>query len=106
MTAAYLMSSFERGGLRIIYGVRYEDTDFDALGTRLLTDDVTGDGDPELVPAPFEKSYDNWLPSVNVRWETGNLVVRGSASQTIARPDFGALSPGGERIQGEGGRRL
>ena len=96
VTAGYLMSSFERGGWRVVYGVRYEDTDFDALGTRLVIDDVAGDGDPELVPAPFEKSYDNWLPSVNVRWETGNLVFRGAATMTVARPNFAELSPGGE----------
>ncbi len=96
VTAAYLMSTFEHGGWRVLYGVRYEDTDFDALGTRLVVDDVTGGGDAALVPAPFEKQYDNWLPSLNVRWETGNLVVRGSATMTLARPNFSELSPGGE----------
>ncbi len=96
VTAAFLMSTFESGGWRVVYGVRYEDTDFDALGTRLVVDDVTGNGDPMLVPAPFENSYDNWLPSVNVRWETGNLVFRGAATMTIARPNFAELSPGGE----------
>ena len=96
VTAAYLMSTFERGGWRVLYGVRYEDTDFDALGSRIVLDDVTGDGDPVVVPAPFEKSYDNWLPSVNVRWELGNLVFRGGASMTLARPNFAELSPGGE----------
>ena len=96
VTAAYLMSTFERGGWRVLYGVRYEDTDFDALGTRIVVDDVTGDGEAMLVPAPFEKSYDNWLPSLNVRWETGNLVFRGGATMTLARPNFAELSPGGE----------
>ncbi len=96
VTAAYLMSTFERGGWRVLYGVRYEDTDFGALGTRLVVDDVNGDGDAVLAPAPFDKHYDNWLPSLNVRWETGNLVFRAGASMTLARPNFAELSPGGE----------
>lgn len=96
VAAAYLMSSFERGGLRIVYGVRYEDTTFDAVGQRIVIDDVAGSGDPEARPVSFTKDYDNWLPSVNLRWETGNLVFRGAVTQTLARPNFGELSPGGE----------
>jgi iron complex outermembrane receptor protein len=39
-------------------------------------------------------SYDNWLPSVNVRAKfTPNLFLRLAYSKAITRPDFGNLSP-------------
>ncbi len=92
VTAAYLMSTFERGGLRIVYGVRYEDTAFDSAGTRLVVDN----DEAALEPVAFENDYDNWLPSATLRWESGNVVLRAAASQTLARPNFGELAPGGE----------
>ena len=98
VTAAYLMSSVNLGDWRVIYGVRYEDTDFDATGQRIVVDDVGGSGDPEPVPVYYENDYDNWLPSVNVRWERGEFLFRAAATQTLARPNFGELSPGGEVV--------
>ena len=96
VTAAYLMSTFEQGGLRIVYGVRIEDTQFDATGLRILVDDVTGSGDPVASPVAFENDFDNVLGSINARWEMGDFVWRAALTQTMARPNFGELSPGGE----------
>ena len=36
------------------------------------------------------------MPSVNVRWELGDVVFRAAATQSIARPNFDELKPGGE----------
>ena len=96
VTAAYLMSTWESSGWRVVYGVRYEDTSFDALGSRILVDDVNGSGDAEIVPVSFTQDYDNWLPSINARFERGNFLFRASATQTLARPNFEELRPGGE----------
>jgi TonB-dependent receptor len=96
--AAYLMSTLDLGDWRIVYGVRWEDTDFDATGTRIQVDEVGGSGDPEPVPVDFANSYDNWLPSINLRWERGEFLFRAAATQTIARPNFNELSPGGEVV--------
>jgi TonB-dependent receptor len=98
VTAAYLMSSVDWGDWRVVYGVRYEDTDFDATGTRIVVDDVEGSGDPEPRPTAFAKDQDHWLPGINVRFERGDLVFRAAATQTLARPNFGELSPGGEVV--------
>jgi TonB-dependent receptor len=80
----------------LIYGVRYEHTDFKAKGIRILTDDVEGSGDPEPTPVDFDNKQDHWLPGINARWERDDYVFRAAATRTIARPNFGELSPGGE----------
>ena len=96
VVAAYLMSAYEKEDLTVVFGVRYEDTSFDATGARIAIDDVAGSGDPEVRPVTFDNSYDHVLPSINVRWELGDVVLRGAATQSIARPNFDELKPGGE----------
>ena len=96
VTAAYLMSSFQSGGWRVVYGVRYEDTAFDATGQRIVVNDITGSGDPEAQPVSFSQDYDHVLPSINARFESGNIVFRAAITQSIARPNFDELRPGGE----------
>lgn len=98
VAAAYLMSTVDLGAWRIVYGVRYEDTDFDATGQRIIIDDVAGTGDPEARPTAFARDQDHWLPGVNVRYEQNDIVFRAAATQTLARPNFGELSPGGEVV--------
>ena len=90
------MSTWEAAGWRIVYGVRYEDTAFDATGQRIIVDDVSGGGDPVPQPVEFSQDYDNFLPSINARYELGDFVFRAAATQTLARPNFGELKPGGE----------
>ena len=94
VTAAYLMSTFEAAGWRVVYGVRYEDTSFESVGQRILVDDVNDE--LRAIPVTTTQDYDNFLPSINARYETGNLLFRASATQTLARPNFDELKPGGE----------
>jgi TonB-dependent receptor len=50
--------------------------------------------DATLRPVSGEASYNNWLPSVNIRAKfTDNLFLRLAYSKAITRPDFGNLSP-------------
>ncbi len=99
VNAAYLMSRMTFGDLRVIYGVRYEQTDFDAEGLRLITNDVDGSGDPEATVVEFSNDYDQILPSINLRYSPDEaLVVRAAWSLTFARPSFGDLRPGGEIV--------
>jgi TonB-dependent receptor len=95
--AFYLMSRYDLENLRIVYGIRYEATDYDAKGFRIIFDEITGEGDPAPTSVVFEDDYDSWLPSINVRYDlSDNLVVRAAWYETIARPSFGFLAPGGE----------
>ncbi|WNO52382.1 TonB-dependent receptor [Stakelama saccharophila] len=69
------------------FGVRYVRTDGEQ--TVLVADD-NGDYQPLTGGEP----YDNWLPSVNVRFKfTPDLFFRLAYSKAITRPDFGNLSP-------------
>jgi TonB-dependent receptor len=68
-------------------GVRYVRTDGEQT---VLVEDENGDYHPLTGGEPYE----NWLPSVNVRFKfTPDLFLRLAYSKAITRPDFGNLSP-------------
>ena len=97
VNAFYVMSKYSRDQLRIVYGVRMEWTTFTATGQSVIFDAVAGDGDPVFNGVEGDVEYNNFLPSVNARYEfSDDLILRGAYYQTIARPSFGDLSPGGE----------
>ena len=97
VNAFYVMSKYSREQLRVVYGVRLEWTSFTASGQSVIFDAVVGDGDPVFNGVDGEVDYSNLLPSVNVKYAySDNLILRGAYYQTIARPSFGDLSPGGE----------
>lgn len=94
--AGYAMATVDFDQWRIIGGVRYELTEFEsegAIGTVFESESL------DVEEAGFGRTkqdgdYDHFLPSLVVRWDTTDeLVMRFAASQTIARPSFGALNP-------------
>ena len=49
---------------------------------------------PGVTPTTIERSYDNWLPSLNVRYNlTDDLLARFAAARVMSRPTLGTLSP-------------
>lgn len=97
INAFYVMSKYKRDKIRLIYGLRFESTSFTTQGQRVVFDDVSGDGDPMLSPYEESQDYQSILPSANLRYEFNeSLILRSAYFQTIARPSFGNLSPGGE----------
>lgn len=94
--AGYLMATMDFEAVSVTGGVRYELTEFEgegALGTvyesETLDLEESGFGTSAL-----EDDYDYFLPSLSVRWDVSDqIVARMAASQTIARPSFGALNP-------------
>ncbi|MCV6621691.1 MAG: TonB-dependent receptor [Cellvibrionaceae bacterium] len=97
VTAAYIMSRVDINDWRLVYGVRYEHTDFSAEGynARLL------DGEEaEIVKANYERDYSHFLPSVNVRYRfSDEMIVRAAFSQSISRPSFGDITPSPDKIE-------
>ncbi|BFM14481.1 TonB-dependent receptor [Maricurvus nonylphenolicus] len=95
--AAYIMSRVDINDLRLVYGVRYEQTDFEAKGfdARLV------DGDnAEIVANKFDKDYSHVLPSINARYRLNDtMLLRAAYSQTIARPSFGDVNPSPSEIE-------
>ena len=95
--AVFIKNRLDIDALRIVYGVRYERTAFEAEGMRVIYDDVGADVDPVPAPVAFAADYARILPSVNLRYAiSDDLLLRAALYQTMARPKFGDLAPGGK----------
>jgi TonB-dependent receptor len=100
--AGYLLGRWETQSLRVVGGVRYEQTETDLIGkvTQLVAAGDTYNGvvvpvDTVFVtPTRFERDYGDWLPSVAFRYEASDeVVVRGGVFRALVRPTFGRLAP-------------
>ena len=95
--AVFVKHRLDIDALRVVYGLRYERTSFEAQGMRVVFDDVGAGGDPSPMAVAFDNRYASVLPSVNLRYEMReDLLLRAAFYQTMARPKFGDLAPGGE----------
>lgn len=114
ITALYAMARFDRGPIRIIGGVRYERTEQDVRGNfvELIEEDGVYTGSGALVvadgctppatdcdrvfvtPTGFTRDYENWLPSINIRFEaTDDLLFRAGIYRSVLRPRPGQIAP-------------
>lgn len=85
--AGYFMNSIDIDAWRIIAGLRYERTRFEARGTGLR------DGEFEAVER--SKDYDHWLPGLHVRYRLDrNTALRAAWTKSVVRPTFEQLAPG------------
>ncbi len=104
--AGYLLGRFESSDLLVIGGLRYERTDntLNGFTTALFEEDQTLPGgaiatdDTVIVtPLQFERDYDHWLPSLNIRYAAeDNLVLRLAGYRSLVRPNFVQLAPRAE----------
>jgi len=100
ITAFYIMSQVDMQNLRVTYGLRYEQTDFEANGFNVREVDVSGQDDVQVVATSFSNDYSDILPSINIRYTpTENLILRAAYTESIARPSFGDLSPTPDAIE-------
>jgi TonB-dependent receptor len=91
--ATYLMGRWDSATLRVIAGVRMEQTrnDINAFLTQADGDDVE---DITITPTRFVRNYTNWLPSITVRYEpVRNLVLRLGGNKSLVRPKLSNLAP-------------
>jgi TonB-dependent receptor len=101
--ASYLLGRWESNNLLVIGGVRYERTYNSLTGNvvQLIEEDGTLPGggiaaeDTVIVtPTNTERSYDHWLPSLNIRYAAQpNLILRAAAYRSLVRPNIGDLAP-------------
>jgi TonB-dependent receptor len=100
--AAYVMGRYDNGPLRIIGGLRYEQTDNRIFGNQVelveeggIRDGAVLDEDTVFVtPIGFERDYDHWLPSVNLRYEVADdVLLRAGLYSSVVRPNIGNLAP-------------
>ncbi|MGE6332592.1 TonB-dependent receptor [Stenotrophomonas sp. NPDC077659] len=89
--ASYAMGTWDIGALRIIGGVRVENTRFKATGNSVELDDDDG---YTVSPVQANRSYTNVLPGLHLRYDAADdWVLRASANKTVSRPSFGDISP-------------
>jgi len=102
IVAAYLMGRYDTGNLRVIGGVRMENTRDDIFGNlvELVEEGATYDGNVLtedtvfVTPIRFRNDYTHWLPSLNLIYETGNnLVFRLAGYRSLMRPKPGDIAP-------------
>jgi len=80
-TAIYGQVNFDFGRIRGNAGLRYIDTDLASTANQFT------DGVASLVTV--DSGYDHYLPRVNLAFDvTDDIVLRGSYSEDIRRPDF------------------
>ncbi|OCC22916.1 TonB-dependent receptor [Croceicoccus estronivorus] len=86
--AGYLMGRWESSKLLVVGGVRYEHTDVTLRGNIVDEDALIA------TPIMYKRSYGDWLPSLNVRFEpTDNLVLRAAGYRSLVRPKLSKLAP-------------
>jgi iron complex outermembrane receptor protein len=96
--AAYAMGDLNTDVVQGNFGVRFVRTQIDV---------ANGSGNSAWVPVNTSHTYNNLLPSLNLRSDLSrDVVLRGAISRTMARPDFGtlgALSLNDLTLSGSGG---
>ena len=79
------------GKLGMLAGVRFEDT---RTRGNAFSAGVDANGAPFALPVSTNKSYSNFFPSVQLRYELStNDILRAAYSSTIARPGFNQANP-------------
>jgi len=85
--AGYLQASATRAGWTVLAGVRAERTRFAADGNQ-VEDDI-------IAPRRASRSYTNWLPTLQARYDLDRATsLRAAWSNAVVRANFGQLAPG------------
>lgn len=97
-SGAYVMGNFAGESWRGNVGLRYAHTQETTTGAQFVADP----SEPGVIASPFGayipvtagKSYNDWLPSLNVSYDVNkDVVVRFAAAKVMARPDYTDMVP-------------
>ncbi|MBC7851150.1 MAG: TonB-dependent receptor [Chitinophagaceae bacterium] len=99
--AGYLMAKQEFRRWLLIGGFRYERTTVDYQSKDVVID---GGGDlQQIIPVSGKRNYEFFLPQLNVRYRINKMTnIRGAATFSYARPNFGEIIPAQEINQEDG----
>lgn len=85
--AGYLQDSVSFDAWHVLAGVRAEHTHFDAAGSQVAGSKISA--------VNRERSYTNWLPSLQARYDLDNKTsVRAAWTHAVVRANFSQLAPG------------
>ncbi|MCX2781136.1 TonB-dependent receptor [Microbulbifer thermotolerans] len=106
ISAVYVMNTIELERAQLVYGVRYEATDFSADGYRVIESGEAVPGAEEVAedvyvsPVHYQRDYSNLFPSVNLKYDfSDNIVLRAAYTESLSRPSFGYLNPSPAAIE-------
>lgn len=101
--AGYLLGRWDSATLRVIGGVRYERTSNEMTGNDVslfeegagLPDgSIAGDDTVIVMPVTYDRDYEHWLPSLNIRFEPQpDIVLRAAGYRSLVRPKLSKLAP-------------
>ncbi|AKH43995.1 TonB-dependent receptor [Altererythrobacter atlanticus] len=101
--AGYLLGRWDSDTLRVIGGLRYEHTDNQIRANEVLlveedgtlpNGDVAEDDTVIVSPTNAARSYEDWLPSLNIRWSAQqDLILRLAGYKSLVRPKLSKLPP-------------
>ena len=102
INAAYAMATIDMSALRLVAGLRYEDTSINANGNSVSVVEVDDEDVETLESTDFSNSYSNLFPSVHMRYSLGEKTkIRAAYTESLVRPTFEQLSPGFQRDNDE-----
>lgn len=106
ISAFYVMNSIDFERASLVYGVRYEKTDFSADGNRVIESGEAIPGAEEIAEdvyvsaENYESDYSHLFPSVNFKYDySDNIVLRAAYTESLSRPSFGYLNPSAKEIE-------
>ncbi|WP_444942925.1 TonB-dependent receptor [Microbulbifer sp. ZKSA006] len=110
ITALYAMNSIELDRSQLVFGIRYERTEFSAEGVNVAESaellpgaDLIAD-EVYATEVNYERDYDHFFPSINYKFDySDNIVLRGAYSESLSRPSFGYLNPSPGKIEYDDG---
>lgn len=110
ISAGYVMAHVDAGPTRVVAGLRVEHTSFSSEGIYVTVADkgstyngvVLADDEVFANPVMSNKSYTDWLPSINIRHELGkDMLIRAAYSRSIARPNISSAVPAADISQND-----
>ncbi len=92
--AGYLLGRLERGPLRLVGGVRVEQTRNEIRANTVALVEGADDTTVDVTPNSFDRDYTDVLPSLNVRYQVAeDVLLRGGVYRSLVRPQIGQLAP-------------
>jgi iron complex outermembrane receptor protein len=96
-SAAYAQLNFGGSNWSGNLGLRYVQTDENVVSNVSADptdpDAIVGSAFGTFKPVTTKNTYEDWLPSANLRWNVSDtLVARFAAAMTMTRPDYSALA--------------
>ncbi|GAA6151443.1 TonB-dependent receptor [Pseudoteredinibacter isoporae] len=92
LRAVYAMATMDIDQLRVVFGARYQEVDFDANG--FAYDDDADDGQ-QISPRRARRKDSHFLPAFHLRYSVSeNTQLRAAWTNSVVRPTFEQARPG------------